>query len=200
MSSSRTPRYIRVLPFLNQTAADYPFKPSLSHSSNSETPIQPIKMAFRYLKPEFSSESDIHFMNIRFEYQDITFCDFMLLHIMRNQINLRTAVVTMWCPMAAGKAGIASIKIKGKYDNEDQVFDQALEMVHRWQKENGGCGNFIFDRGAIWKHPVPKRPYATRTPKMGCEDERWTRRRSAALVSLPTDLTALRISRPSWRR
>lgn len=79
------------------------------------------------------------------------------LQIMRNQINLRTAVVTMWCPMAVHKPGIVSIKINGKYDNEEQVFDQALEMVHKWQKENDRRGNFIFDRDPIW-HRVSARP------------------------------------------
>lgn len=153
-----------------------------------------IKTLSPYIEPKFSPESDIHFVNIRFEPKDYPECDCTLLLIMRNSINLRSAVISQHCPMAKQQPGIVSIKIHGKYAKEDQVFDQAAEMVRKWQQENDGQGNFIFDRGAIWRRPVPGFPFHPRAPRLSSTPCSSRRRSSAASICLSDAFDQLHIS------
>lgn len=101
--------------------------------------------------------------------------------------------------MASFEYGIVSIKIQGKYDIEEQVYNKASQMVKSWQMENNSQGNFIFDRDAIWwreRISLPVRPGAPRIPPL----PRISRpRRSAAspvaVKKLLIDVNALRIAR-----
>lgn len=190
-SSQRPKEYKKTLPPRPDTRHQQTITQTIITSLDQS--IKMVKTLSPYIVPKFSPESDIHFVNIRFEPKDYPECDYTLLLIMRNSINLRTAVISQHCPMAKQHPGVVSIKIQGN-EHEDQVFDQAADMVRKWQQENNGHGNFIFDRGAIWRRPIPGFPFHPRAPRLSSTPCFSRQRSSGPSVCLSDEFDQLLIS------
>lgn len=97
---------------------------------NSETPIHPIKMVYCHLETDLSPESDVHYVNIRFYAQDYKKCDSMLLLMMRNAINLQTAVITQHYPMSSFEYGMSRSRSKANTTSRSRSTTKPL----RWSR------------------------------------------------------------------